>query len=438
MGCGFRFKFPGSRFMMDERAKFKDGEKSQLASSFNEKEEILLNKQLRILNSMKKQTENSIILDQRILYNRFTLKLRRSEVAHAKLFGDRELVKQLSRSLFPNLHSVVADDSKKAIGVLLQNTEASRAISAPCRIQKQQAAVSVTNNHSSYKIWQGKKAEIKERQNSLPATVEINAQLQCQKRATSGAKGVSEGQFSFIQPARCKRSHTSCHQENSRLSSVKYGFAKIFPQPLHSAHQATDPNMSSSLRYPKGHFLKEKCPNAKSRSHKWRPNSRNLFLNLEYVPLEICNSKSKNLKVHNYDFLNDKIKLFLKKVATLKQEQVCHLQDYYSDRLQEQIGQKSQINQDFVWDNTQEQRKWNPIGSEINHRSITIKKLDMDFTKKDSPLDILIWEYYNKLLTEENLIERHWLNNNPNQLITKQDLDNFLSKIKSSSGINID
>ncbi|ETE71896.1 hypothetical protein L345_02278, partial [Ophiophagus hannah] len=412
---------------MDENAKFKDGEKSQLASSFNAKEELLLNNQVRILNSMKKQAENSIILDQRILYNRFSMKLRKSEVAHAKLFGDRELVEQLSRSLFPNLHSVVTDDSKKAIGILLQNTEASRAISAPCRIQKQQASVSVTNSHSSYKIWQGKEAEIKEQQNSVPATVEMNAQLQCQKRVTSGAKGISEGQLVFIQPAstaRCKRPHTSRHQENGRLSSVKYGFAKISPQLLHSAHQATDPSKFSSLRCPEGDFSKEKCPNAKSRSHKWRPSSRSLFLNLDHIPLEIRNRKSKNLKVHNYDFLNDKIKLFLEKVATLKQERVCHLQDYYSDRLQEQIGQKCQINWDFVWDNTQEQRKWKPIGSENNHRSITIKKLDMDFTKKDRPLDILIWEYYNKLLTEENLIERQWLNNNPNQLITKQDLDN--------------
>lgn len=422
MSYGFRFKFPGSRFMMDEKAKFKNGDKSQLTSSYNEKEEILLNKQLRILNSMKKQAENSIILDQRILYNRFTMKLRKSEVAHAKLIGDRELVKQLSRSLFPNLHSVMTDDSKKAIGALLQNTEVSRAISAPCRIQKQQAAVSVTNRHSSYKIWQGKEAEIKGQQNSVPVTMEMKAQLQCQKRVTSGAKGVSEGQVVFIQPAStatCKRSHTSCHQENGRLSSVKYSFVKNYPQPLHSAHEATDPTMSSSLRCPEGDFSKEKCPNVKRRSHKWRPNSRSLFLNLDYMPLEICNSKSQNLKVHNYDSLNDKIKLFLEKVATLKQERVCHLQDYYSDRLLEQIGQKCQINRDFVWDNSQEQRKWNPIGSEINHRSITIKKLDMDFTKKDRPLDILIWENYNKLLTEENLIERHWLNNNPNHLITK-------------------
>ncbi|CAI5772134.1 Hypothetical predicted protein [Podarcis lilfordi] len=413
---------------MVERREFKDGEKLQLALFCNAKEEILLNRKLRILESMKKQAETSFTLDQRILYNRFSLKLRRSEAAHAKLHGNRDLAKQLSQSLFPNLHTVVTDGSKKAVRVILQNEEASRTVSAPCRIQTHLAAVSVAKNQSCQDL-QGKEAEIKDPQSYLGAIKEIDAQRGYRRKDVSAAKKVSicKRQTDLSEPIGIlgyKRPFTAYPQKHDRLSDVNYRYQGIlertYSQLQHPQAEATDPNMSLC---PEGlvnkglkeGFLEQKKSSKGERNKKWRPNSRNLFLGLDNTPQGRYSSMGNHVMVDNHGSFNNKVKLFVQKIAALKKEADSTLQDYYSERLVENLG--SQVKQDFLWDTQQEQAKWNPVGPETNHRSITIKNLDRDFMRKESPLEILIWEYYNEIITKENLIERKWLNNNPYQLI---------------------
>ncbi|KAL8190161.1 UNVERIFIED_CONTAM: hypothetical protein K2H54_041825 [Gekko kuhli] len=218
---------------MGERIKFKDGERSQLALFCNAKEEILLNKKLRTLESLKKQAENALSLDQRILYKRFTIKLRRSEMAHARLLGNKVLVKLLSQSLFPDLHSVVSDGSEKAVRVILQNAETSRALSAPSRIQGNLAPVSFAKKRI-YEGLQGKEAEtMKDVQKCLGHTEEIKTQIGEQRTNGSGGKNAltSEKVMHFSKSViflECRRPYTTNYAKYNRQSNMNDRYQETF------------------------------------------------------------------------------------------------------------------------------------------------------------------------------------------------------------------
>uniref|UniRef100_A0ACB8FIC2 Uncharacterized protein n=1 Tax=Sphaerodactylus townsendi TaxID=933632 RepID=A0ACB8FIC2_9SAUR len=408
--------------MMGERIKFRNGEQSQVALFCNEKEEMLLNKKLKILESLRKQAENALTLDQRIVYKRFTIKLRRSELAHARLLGNKDIVKRLSQSLFPDLHSVVTDGSEKAVRVILQNAETSRVLSAPSRIQSHLASVSVAKK-SICESSQGKEAEIKDAQECFGQGEEQRTQIREQRRNTPGAKnaltGEEETDFSksalFLEH---RRPYTANYGKQYSRSNMNDRYReRLVKKPSRLQDQALDAALPVNLFLPEDKDLEPNSMNGRDKkSHKQRPKSRNLFLGLNNTLLRRHSSMNDYTMLKNDGLLNNKVKLFLQKITDLQREQSCPLQDYYSERLQEKSGKKFQVNQDCL-SYTEEQSKWNPVGSEANHRSITIKKLDRNFIRKDSPFEILTWEYYNEIVTKENLTERKWPNNNPYQVI---------------------
>lgn len=410
---------------MGEKIKFKDGERSQLALFCNAKEEILLNKKLKTLESLKKQAENALCLDQRILYKRFTIKLRRSELAHARLLGNKDLVKVLSRSLFPNLHSVVTDGSEKAVRVVLQNAETSRALSAPSRIQGNLAPASFAKKRICEGL-QGKEAAmIKDVQKCPGRTEETKTQTGKQRRNTSGGKNAlnSEKETGFRKSVlflEHGRPHTTNYETHNRQSNMNDRYQERFVGKTSKQQvQVVPVKPFSPEGFVDDNFLKPKALSGRNqKSYKWRPKSRDLFLGLNNVLLERNSSMSNPTVLKNEGLLNNKVKLFLQKLTDLQHEQNCPLQDYYSERLQEKLGKKCyRVNQDCLLDTKQEESKWNPVGLETNHRSITIKKLDRNFIGKDSPFEIMTWDYYNEIVTKENLMERNWPNNNPYQLI---------------------
>lgn len=409
---------------MGEKLKFRDGEKSQLALFCNAKEEILLNKKLRTLESLKKQAENALCLDQRILYKRFTVKLRKSELAHARLLGKNDLVKLLSQSLFPDLHSVVTDGSAKAVRIILQNEETSRALSAPSRIQGNLASVSFAKKHTCEGL-QGKEAEItKDVQKCPEHTEETKTQVGGQRSNSSGGKNAltieKETDFSkSVLFLKHRRPHTTNYEKHSSQSIINGRYQERFlKKPSKQQVQALSvkpfpPEGSVDKQFPEPKGLSGR----NKKSYKQRPKSRNLFLGLNNMLLGRHSSTHSRTIRKNDDLLNNKVKLFLQKITHLEHEQSCLLQDYYSDRLKEKLGKKYyHVNQDCLLD-SEEESKWNPVGPETNHRSITIKKLDRNFMEKDNPFTILTWEYYNEIVTKENLMERNWPNNNPYQLI---------------------
>ncbi|CAM9609299.1 unnamed protein product [Lampetra planeri] len=71
---------------MEKRAT-NSAQKAQKVQSANWKEEMTLKKRLDTLESLRRQVVSSITLEQRATYNRFRVKLQRSELASARLLG---------------------------------------------------------------------------------------------------------------------------------------------------------------------------------------------------------------------------------------------------------------------------------------------------------------------------------------------------------------
>lgn len=97
-------------------------EKYYSTLSFNWKEENLLRKKLSCLESMKKHEANAWLMEQKTFYKRCYSELQRSELAHARLLGNKELVKQLtSKSMFSNYCTILEDESEAAVKAIIKN-----------------------------------------------------------------------------------------------------------------------------------------------------------------------------------------------------------------------------------------------------------------------------------------------------------------------------
>jgi len=105
-----------------DNVKFMETEKSYSILSFNWKEENLLKKKLSFLESMKKCEANAWLMEQKAFYKQCHLKLQKSELAHARLLGNKDLVKRLtSKNLLSNYTSTLVDESEAAVKAIVQN-----------------------------------------------------------------------------------------------------------------------------------------------------------------------------------------------------------------------------------------------------------------------------------------------------------------------------
>lgn len=96
-------------------------EKSYSILSFNWKEDNLLKKKLSFLETMKKYEANAWLMEQKAFYKRCHLKFQRSELAHARLLGNKELVKLLTnKSSFSTYSTTLVDDSEAAVKAIVE------------------------------------------------------------------------------------------------------------------------------------------------------------------------------------------------------------------------------------------------------------------------------------------------------------------------------
>lgn len=104
-----------------ENIKLMQTEKSYSILSFNWKEENLLKKKLNFLESMKKYEASAWLMEQKAFYKRCYLKFQRSELAHARLLGHKELVKWLtSKGSFSTYSTTLVDDSEAAVKTIVE------------------------------------------------------------------------------------------------------------------------------------------------------------------------------------------------------------------------------------------------------------------------------------------------------------------------------
>ncbi|CAM9710998.1 unnamed protein product [Rangifer tarandus platyrhynchus] len=130
-------KTKGSRCysIFGENIKLMETEKTYSILSFNWKEENLLKKKLSFLDSMKKYEANAWLMEQKAFYKRCHSKLRKSELAHARLLGNKDLVKRLtSKNMLSNYTTTFVDESEAAVKSIIQNRREGEKNKVPFRL----------------------------------------------------------------------------------------------------------------------------------------------------------------------------------------------------------------------------------------------------------------------------------------------------------------
>ncbi|XP_070334175.1 uncharacterized protein [Odocoileus virginianus] len=130
-------KNKGSRCysIFGENIRLMETEKTYSILSFNWKEENLLKKKLSFLDSMKKYEANAWLMEQKAFYKRCHSKLRKSELAHAQLLGNKDLVKRLtSKNMLSNYTTTFVDESEAAVKSIIQNRREGEKNKMPFRL----------------------------------------------------------------------------------------------------------------------------------------------------------------------------------------------------------------------------------------------------------------------------------------------------------------
>ncbi|XP_033742642.1 uncharacterized protein LOC117329054 [Pecten maximus] len=87
-------------------------EKSPTVHYANWKEDMLLLRQLHVLNRSERNVVHRIKIDQKVLFKRFQGKLHRSQLTKARLTGDKDLERQLRASKFHGLNVDIVNTEK--------------------------------------------------------------------------------------------------------------------------------------------------------------------------------------------------------------------------------------------------------------------------------------------------------------------------------------
>ncbi|XP_071787444.1 uncharacterized protein [Asterias amurensis] len=94
------------------------GEKSQTVYSANWKLDTMLQKNLQMLDVSKHRVGHRISMDQRVVNKRFQIKLNRSKLTHARMTGNRELLRELiHRDNYTFNTSVGGQDDKYTVKI---------------------------------------------------------------------------------------------------------------------------------------------------------------------------------------------------------------------------------------------------------------------------------------------------------------------------------
>ncbi|XP_019621588.1 PREDICTED: uncharacterized protein LOC109467905 [Branchiostoma belcheri] len=120
--------------MGDDKKKGDISERSPAVYSANMKEDMLLDRRLAMLNKMEKQVVTRITAEQRVVLNRFRLRLKRSELQYARLKGDKETEKKLRAKSGYQFNTTLTEEDD-----MLQKVTSRRINSAPPKMRTKSA-----------------------------------------------------------------------------------------------------------------------------------------------------------------------------------------------------------------------------------------------------------------------------------------------------------
>ncbi|XP_035681840.1 uncharacterized protein LOC118419528 [Branchiostoma floridae] len=120
--------------MGDDKKKGDISERSPAVYSANKSEDMLLDRRLAMLNKMEKQVVTRITAEQRVVLNRFRIRLKRSELQYARLKGDKETEKRLRAKSGYQFNTTLTEEDD-----MLQKVTSRRINSAPPKMRSKSA-----------------------------------------------------------------------------------------------------------------------------------------------------------------------------------------------------------------------------------------------------------------------------------------------------------
>ncbi|CAC5377826.1 unnamed protein product [Mytilus coruscus] len=329
-------------------------ERSLTVHYANYKEDIVLKKNLDILNRTEKNIVHRVQIDQKILYKRFQDKLHRSKLAYARMYGDKEKERELRAKNLRSLNINVGDSE--------QDYEFLK------KIQPNEGAK--PKKTSKVKI-------------NIDAVIE---DVFDEKTPRLRSRSLSEGSTTPLTVA------THAHVIATRPSSAKYGRnderTQCFPVTAMSAVDKKNGNVphKNLLKVPtidtRPRTCSPKLPGPRSRrnssvatknGNKSPRRSTNLFEHEEHV--DFVEMRLNELKTLDY---TGKIGSFCESLEDYKSDNNGNT-DYYTMRVEASPKVQSMIDIPGTPDEQYQKHFGN-----LTVKSLTMKKLNFDFSKSDS------------------------------------------------------
>lgn len=375
---------------MTERTRATDSEQSQKIISFNWREESVLRKQLSSLEAMKRQVETSFNLDQKLLYHHFQGRLQRAALTHTCLFMQR------------------ATSHTAKCGAIVDTRCGSTRGELRGGVWMTQGKILIRSGHkvpeaspgqvSTRRVWEPIRYSSQKAswQNRRRATSDTNAQ---------GRDAISRRGTRLTKKAHPRSAAVNVHQaEGPWHKSGTSHMELITPTIKDESPGLTPTSAAGKIRTPsQERVLSVSCADNQCKSSC-----------ASSAPVTMAGSNGTSLiPVSRQNDLSERIRRFVQSAEVQTRHRGATSTPYNAQSLGEILGsgKRKRVFMDQLPCATEgdDEQKWRPTAS----RSLTMRSLDYRSSHRDIPVELLVLESYNALVTKENLEERKWMNNNP-------------------------
>lgn len=350
----------------------------------NYKEDIVLKKNLDILNRTEKNIVHRVKIDQKITYKRFQEKLHRSKLAYARMYGDKEKERELRAKNLRSLNINIGDseeDYEFLKKIQQQPEEAKLQKNRKVKINVDAVSDDVFVKEHAPRLRSRSFSE----GNAITIPVTVNAQ-DIAKRPSSAKYGRNEESTTCFPVTTYSTNTDKNGQENNRYVSNDSSLLKV-------------PSIDTRPR-----TCSPKLPGSRSRRNSTIPKnngdksprrSTNLFENEErtdYVEMRLNELKS-------MDYAS-RIEHFCESLTDHKSESNGGI-DYYTMRL-EASNSKVNLKEDIP--GTPDEQYQKHYGN-LSVKSLTMKKINFDFSRSDTNQSHLYTPDASAMLMYESSVE---------------------------------
>ena len=352
------------------------GEKSPSVHYANWKEDILLQKQLHVLNRSEKSIVHRIKIDQKVLFKRFQDKLLRSKLSQARLWGDKEKERELRARNLQGLNTELGGEEKDYdfLRKLSYNPCTRTGPSGPCLTVRPKSSSAKPKSRKTARnqidviidsvFASDGQPEVRRRNSVSEGMIIRNDQSNHRSKEVDSASLGIPPVVLLVRPSTTD-GHPARNNVNSDFARVTTATGPIKPtrKERKTKNKVSPKNDEETLKVP-----------SESKPNKDRKKSSSFFEEEERV--NVVELRLKEMKSVSYE---SKIKAFCDTIEDFTMDGQAHA-DYYTTGLQK--AAKETIRKIISVPGTPEDEYGRHLGNpEV--RSLTFKPLNLDFSKKE-------------------------------------------------------